>query len=179
MIANFINVSDDKLSHAAEKFWKMDSSVQGSRSALSVEDRQVLKLWDNETERSLNHYVLPIPVREGVRLPNNKSVALSRLQNQMKRLEKDPALYKRYHDGIQELIDSGYAEKVTSSGQEGKVWYIPHHNVFNKAKPEKFRIVFDCAAQYAGTSLNKEVKQGPDLTNTLVCLLYTSDAADE
>lgn len=30
------------------------------------------------------------------------------------------------------------------------------------------RVVFDCAATYRGTSLNKELLQGPDLTNTLL-----------
>ena len=41
----------------------------------------------------------------------------------------------------------------------------------NANKPDKLRIVFDCAAEYAGTSLNKEVLQGPDLTNRLLGVL--------
>ena len=41
----------------------------------------------------------------------------------------------------------------------------------NANKPDKLRIVFDCAAEYAGTSLNKEVLQGPDLTNSLFGVL--------
>ena len=38
----------------------------------------------------------------------------------------------------------------------------------NKEKP---RIVFDCAAQHLGVSLNSKVLQGPDLTNKLVGVL--------
>ena len=38
----------------------------------------------------------------------------------------------------------------------GKTWYLPHHNVVNVNKPAKTRTVFDCAAEFAGTSLNKE-----------------------
>ena len=36
---------------------------------------------------------------------------------------------------------------------------------------EKIRIVFDCAAEYGGVSLNSKVRQGPDLTNKLVGVL--------
>jgi len=54
---------------------------------------------------------------------------------------------------------------------DGKVWYLPHHPVLNPKKPEKCRIVFDCAAKYGGSSLNDHVHQGPDLTNELVGVL--------
>ena len=49
----------------------------------------------------------------------------------------------------------------------GHTWYLPHHNVVNENKPEKLRIVFDCAVTFGGTSLNKEVLQGPDFTKNL------------
>ena len=38
-------------------------------------------------------------------------------------------------------------------------------------KPDKIRVVFDCSARYAGTSLNQNLLQGPDLTNSLVGVL--------
>ena len=38
-------------------------------------------------------------------------------------------------------------------------------------KPDKTRVVFDCAARYRGTSLNDQVLQGPDLANNLVGVL--------
>lgn len=53
----------------------------------------------------------------------------------------------------------------------GKTWYLPHHNVVNVNKPAKTRNVFDCAAEFAGTSLNKEVLQGPDFMNKLMGVL--------
>lgn len=32
-------------------------------------------------------------------------------------------------------------------------------------------VVFDCASSYKGTSLNKVLLQGPDLANSLICVL--------
>jgi hypothetical protein len=41
----------------------------------------------------------------------------------------------------------------------------------NPQKPEKSRIVFECAANFEGVSLNKQLLQGPDMTNKLVGVL--------
>ena len=41
----------------------------------------------------------------------------------------------------------------------------------NQKKPEKVRIVFDCAAKYNGKSINYRVLQGPGLTNSLFGVL--------
>ena len=57
------------------------------------------------------------------------------------------------------------------SRNDGRVWYLPHNNVFNPKKPEKVRIVFDCAATNNGKSLNGNVLQGLYFTNSLVCVL--------
>ena len=107
-------------------------------------------------------------------LPDNRSVAEKRLQSLARRFRKDPELHAKYKGGIQELLDKGYAEKVLDEEigvTPGQTWYLPHHNVVNENKPEKLRIVFDCAVTFGGTSLNKEVLQGPDFTNNLVGVL--------
>ena len=51
------------------------------------------------------------------------------------------------------------------------VWYLPNHGVYHPRKPEKIRVVFDCNAKFRGTSLNDQLLQGPDLTNSLVGVL--------
>ncbi|PIK36355.1 hypothetical protein BSL78_26812 [Apostichopus japonicus] len=72
------------------------------------------------------------------------------------------------------LVDKGYVELVPKGDiqrADGAVWYLPHHPVHNPRKPDKLRVVFDCAATYNGTSLNDHVLQGPDLTNKLLGVL--------
>lgn len=67
----------------------------------------------------------------------------------------------------------GYARKVDSQdpGPLQTHWYLPHHPVFQPQKPDKVRVVFDCSAKYREASLNDQLLQGPDLTNTLIGVL--------
>ena len=73
-----------------------------------------------------------------------------------------------------DLISKDYAEKVPECDRvdDGRIWYLPHHGVYHPRKPGKVRIVFDCAARYQDTSLNDELLQGPDMTNSLVDVLF-------
>ena len=81
----------------------------------------------------------------------------------------------KYSKGIQDYVEKSYAEKIPedqiSNSDEPAVWYLPHHPVFHPQKPEKVRIVFDCAATFGNVSLNKKLLQGPDMTNRLVGVL--------
>ena len=72
-----------------------------------------------------------------------------------------------------DLLCKDYARKVSSRdpGSLKTQWYLPHHPVFHPQKPDKVRVVFDCSAKHHDTSLNDQLLQGPDLTNTLVGVL--------
>ena len=74
---------------------------------------------------------------------------------------------------MKNIIENGYAEKLPniSKSQRSNVWYIPHHGVHHPKRPNKIRVVFDCAAEHRGESLNKHLLQGPDLTNNLTGVL--------
>ena len=72
---------------------------------------------------------------------------------------------------MEDLLEKGYATKAQPAEAQGKTWYLPHHAVQHPAKPGKVRVVFDCSAKYHGKSLNDELLQGPDLTNSLVGVL--------
>ena len=106
-------------------------------------------------------------------LQNNRAVAKHRLGLLKKQLKREPMVHEKYKEFMGDLLKKDYARKVTclELGPLGTHWYLPHHPVFNPQKPGKIRVVFDCSAKYRGTSLNDQLLQGPDLTNSLVGVL--------
>ena len=56
-----------------------------------------------------------------------------------------------------------YARVLDRTPVDGKPWYLPHYGVYHPAKPNKICVVFDCSAEDAGRSINKELLVGPDL----------------
>ena len=62
-------------------------------------------------------------------MPNNCSIVEQRTLN-LKRFIKDSLFHDDYIGFMNNLISSGYAEKVPTTDlkrSDGKVWYIPHH----------------------------------------------------
>ena len=161
-----------QLDQCVERLWQMESNDLNDDKSYSVEDREVISLWDREIRRENGHYVLPIPWRNGTaNLPDNKFMAKHRLDSLNKRLAKT-GLTEIYDSNLKTMVEKGYAERVPDDElkiNDGTVWYIPHHPVFSK--PGKVRPVFDCSAQCHGTSLNRECMQGPNLTNNLMDVL--------
>ncbi|KAK3741782.1 hypothetical protein QZH41_001556 [Actinostola sp. cb2023] len=80
---------------------------------------------------------------------------------------------QKYKDFMDNLLSKNHARKLSSEdlAQTAEAWYLPHHPVFHPQKPGKVRVVFDCSAKYRGSSLNDQLLQGPDLTNTLIGVL--------
>ena len=86
-------------------------------------------------------------------------------------MKRDPDLGKKYEDTINTYIEKGYAKKLSreqACKASEKTWYLPHHPVFNKNKPEKFQMVFDAATEDNGKSLNKVLLTSPDTLISLV-----------
>ena len=75
---------------------------------------------------------------------------------------------------MSEIMDKGYAQKVSAeelSPEEGKVWYLPCHGVYQPKKLNSIHVVFDCSARYHGESINDHLLQGPDLSSKLTGVL--------
>lgn len=117
------------------------------------------------------HYEMPLPFKERPILPNNKQLAVVRLDHLKRRLAKDERYKEQYKEFMSEIIQRGDAEEVIDNGKGGETWYLPHHGVISPKKPNKLRVVFDCSARFNGYSLNDHLLQGPDLINSLIGIL--------
>ena len=161
-----------RLENQVEQFWKLENT-SANDTGMSLNDKRALQIWDDTIHVSEGHYEIDIPFKsDEPNLPNNRSVAERRLACLGRKLSKNEALQTRYKQEMDKLFERGHAEKTNDPvGTPGLTWYIPHHAVTNINKPDKLRVVYDCAAEYQGTSLNKKVLQGPDLMNKLIGVL--------
>ncbi|XP_073230045.1 uncharacterized protein [Porites lutea] len=140
---------------------------------LSQDDNRALAIMEDSAELRGGHYEVALPWKVfPPDLPNNKIVAEHRLGLLKKRLLKDPQLHRKYSLFMDDLFDKGHAQKVPEGQREDSPsWYLPHHPVIHPQKPDKVRVVFDCAAKFQNVSLNQQILQGPDLTNSLIGVL--------
>ena len=101
-------------------------------------------------------------------------MACTRLYSLERKFKRDPFLAAKHKQTINEYINKGYAKKLTE--KESKTLtsitnYVPHHGVTNVNKTGKVRVVYDAAAEFNKTSLNKNLLKGPDLLNNLIGIL--------
>ena len=141
----------------------------------SQEDKEFLITVENGIRLTSGHYEIPLPFRHSdVNLPNNREQAVKRALWQKKKMLQNEKYRNDYAALFNDMFDKGYAEEIPQESYRpvtDKAWYIPHHGVYHPKKPEKIRVVFDCSAKFSGTSLNDQLLQGPDLTNSLVGVL--------
>ncbi|KAK3722273.1 hypothetical protein QZH41_005187 [Actinostola sp. cb2023] len=168
--------SDVQLNEQFERYCEIEfqDTKRHDETAMSQEDIKALSIMEESAKMKDGHYEIALPWRAyPPELPNNKVAAERRLSLLKKRLAKDPLLHGKYSAFMEDLQKKGYAQKVPQEKimKEAPAWYLPHHPVTHPQKPEKVRVVFDCAAKYGGTCLNDVLLQGPYLTNTLVGVL--------
>ena len=134
----------------------------------SYEDKNFLKLMDDQTVKVGNHYQNPLPLRDPVmKLPNNWKIVERTAQYLKKRFEKYSKYFCHYEEFMEQILSKGYVKISKDTPTDGRIWYLPHHGVYHPAKPNKIRVAFDCSTRYAGRYINKELMAGPDLTNQI------------
>ena len=139
---------------------------------ISQDDILFLQMMEEGIQQKEDgHYEMPLPFKKRPVLPDNRMLAVCRLRHLKKKLDRDQTYREHYKKFMSEVIDSGEAERASSTSEVGDTWYIPHHGVYNLQKPDKIRVVFDCSARYGGTCLNEHLLTGPDLTNDLTGVL--------
>ena len=117
------------------------------------------------------HYQVPVPWKLDWRqLPCNRHLAEKRLSFLRTRSAKNESPLQRYGNIIADYERKGYGKRLRGFAAT-ELRFIPHHSVVNPHKPEKLRIVFDCAVRCGGTSLNDCIFSGPDLSNDIIGVL--------
>ncbi|XP_078364137.1 uncharacterized protein LOC144648470 [Oculina patagonica] len=146
--------------------------------SLSCEDRRFLEIMEaNIHKNDDGNWEMPLPFHhKDVKMPNNRSQAVNRLNGLICTLRRKPQMEKDYFEFMQKILDKGHTspiplEDIKAKSQSEKVWYLPHFGVYHPKKPTQIRVVFDSSTEYSDVSLNKELLPGPDLMNSLLGVL--------
>ena len=170
-------IRNEELYQQLERLWKTDfeNSEVETRVCASLEDKRALEVMERTLKMVDGHYQVVLPWRyDPPYLPNSRVVAERRGLLLKKRLLRDEALREKYKATMTDYIEKGHAERIPKEELEvndRSVWYLPDHPVTHPLKPDKVRVVYDCAAKYGGTSLNQQLLLRSDQTNQLVGVL--------
>ena len=150
--------------------------IRGTEQVESIEDKRFIELLSKGIHKTpTGNWEAPLPFKtEEVILPNNKRHCLKRLLSLKRKLISNDKVRSDYLAFMQKLFDRGHASQVPGDKlqtEPGKVWYLPHFNVYHPKKPDQIRVVFDCSAVYQNESLNQHLLQGPDQLNSLIGVL--------
>ena len=126
-------------------------------------------------KNQLGNWEAPLPFKtDEVNLPDNREQCLRRLLSLKRKLCKDERARENYIAFMQKILERQHTSRVPDNEltpTPGKVWYLPHFDVYHPKKPDQVRVVFDCSALYNSQSLNKNLLQGPDQLNSLIGVL--------
>ncbi|MBM6549261.1 hypothetical protein, partial [Streptococcus dysgalactiae] len=171
---NYVSLEQGSVEKDLERLYNHEfGDLSNERGSNSREDKDALAIVAEGVRVQNSHFEIPLPWRsDSKQIPNNKDMVEKRLQYLKRRLQRVPHLKAKYVEVMQRNIELGYIEKVDEPVNHGqRLWYLPHHPVINPKKPDKVRVVFDCAAKFQGLSLNDRLLQGPDWTTPLIEVL--------
>ena len=156
----------------SEKFGLQDDNTVIYESDTNLKARKVMK----ETTRRRTddqHYETSLLWRhESEALPDNRKEVMERHLQWEKTLLKKPDQHERVTQLMARYVEKGFIRPAAvDQAPSPRTWYLPIFTVQNPMKPEKTRVVWDCAARYHGRSLNDVLVSGPDLTVPLVNVL--------
>ena len=147
---------------------------------LTDEERRCEEHFKSTPRRSPEgRFIVKLPLKNEIgELGDSQQQARRRLRSLLHRLQKQPDLYRRYNEFINEFIKLGHMEEVSAKEMLlpiEKSYYLSHHCVFkDSTTTTKLRVVFDGSAKTtSGISLNDRLMVGPkiqkELFNILIC----------
>ena len=171
-------IDNNDINRSLKRFWELESmGISDTEcSVMSKEEERAVSEFKKGLKFAGQNYEVKLPWKqERPELQDNYSQAVKRLEGVERRLKRDPEKAKAYMQAINQYVEKGFAEEVSSVRKEENMEtrYLPHHAVFrNDKKTTKCRIVFDASAtDNQGVSLNDCVIPGPALQPNLVSVL--------
>ncbi|CAJ0607480.1 unnamed protein product [Cylicocyclus nassatus] len=160
------------LCEMVSRFWKLES-IGILDNPNQCEDTEFLDYFNNTIyyDRKEKRYVVSLPFKEDpANVPDNYSLAYSRLRSQLKQLQQNPSYLKMYHAVIHDQLRRNIIEYVPNDELYRPCHYLSHHGVVKRDdKGLKIRCVYDGSAKMKGhLSLNEALYRGPVLLPDLV-----------
>ena len=155
-------------------FWRLES-IGINDSPIESDDDMALKKFNETLQYEQGRYMVTWPWKEErPNLPDNRSLALGRLQSLVKRMKKTPHLIQKYDEILEDQLKKGVIEQIESETNSLTKHYIPHHAVINPTNEStKIRVVYDASARCRpeNKSLNECLYRGPILLQNLTGIL--------
>ena len=150
--------------------------IPGNEKCESVEDKRFTSLLTTNIHRNeLGNWEMPLPFKtDHVTLPNNHEHCLKRLLSIKNKLLRHEKVQEHYIEFMQKILDRNHASLVPPEDlntQQGKVWYLPHFDIYHPKKGDQIRVVLDCSAVFQDHSLKKHILPAPDMMNRLTGVL--------
>ena len=174
-VCNRISVNDSNaLNKKVEDYMSREYLDTDIEKELSFDDKKWMSMIESTVTRSsTGGFEIGLPFTEVTNFPDNKSQIYGKFLALERRLKANASFYAAYDKFMQEMIEKDFVEIVPIDELKvvsGNCWYLNHHGVVHKVK-NKLRVVFNCSLKYRGISLNDNLCQGPDLTNSLFGVL--------
>ncbi|KAM8711560.1 hypothetical protein ACLKA7_012128 [Drosophila subpalustris] len=145
------------------------------RSLLSEDDKMAVKILDKTCTKVNGRFEIGLLWRNiNNVLPESYQAALNRLNCLKRKIQREPGLYNKIEDQVNNLVQKGYAVELTETEIDNPprlTWYLPIFITLNPNKPNKVRLVWDAAAKSHGAALNDFILTGPDLLTPLLEIL--------
>ena len=168
-------------SYETDRFWTMESfgigPVLSERKLLS--SSHIFSNFSKCIQNIGNRYQVPLVFKKDKSpdlIVNNKSIALKRLEQTYKMLDKDPNLKDQYHNVFLTYEKEDMIEDVPKDADENlpyQPYYLPHRPVIKLSKVStKIRPVFDGSCKsFNGLSINDLLDEGPSMNPSIVSIL--------
>ncbi|CAB4007182.1 Hypothetical predicted protein [Paramuricea clavata] len=108
------------------------------KSALSLDEKRAMELMERSCKLDDNRYVIGLPWnRDKNLLPDNRSLAETRLRSLEKSLSKNDQKAKMYDQALMQYAENNWAIPLSEEDlkvDRKPVYYLPHHGVY---RPDK------------------------------------------